>query len=180
MSNSPWSWLTPRKDELSTMTPLEVEQVFDAELAKLDAGLFARVSDELGERKVVISAGRKAELFDRVRELVAAAPKLPRWSIIALEPARGFEFEFQAGRHIDARALGFVPRKTDEGLVIRLLVPNPEHEGWVGIAWQIVEAGIGEEAAARIAGLEIDARGSDDDHVLAIESLAGYVARHGG
>ena len=178
MSDSPWSWLVSRKDELQAMTPAEAEAVFRAELAKLDAGLDADVSDELGERKVVVSANRDAALFDRVRELVAAAPAMPRWSFSALRPARGFEFEFHAGRNIDARALGFVPRQTDEGLVVRLLVPNPEFEGWADIAWQIVEAGIGEEAAARIAGLEVDARGAEDDHVLAIESLPKYVARH--
>ena len=33
-------------------------------------------------------------------------------------------------------------------------------------------------AAARTASLEIDARGAEDDHVLAIESLGNYIERH--
>ena len=56
-------------------------------------------------------------------------------------------------------------------------MPNPEWERWADIAWQIVESGIGEEAAAGIASLEVGARG-DDDHVMAIESLGNYIKRH--
>ena len=171
---SPWSWLRPRQAELAAKSPTEVEQAI---AAAIDDDLDVEVRDEDGERQIVISANRDASRFDRVRELVAAAPSIPRWRFVALRPARGWEFEFHTDRRVDARALGFAPRKTDAGLVIRLLVPNPEWERWADIAWQIVESGIGEEAAAGIASLEVGARG-DDDHVMAIESLGNYIKRH--
>ena len=175
MTDEPlWSWLIARQDELSVTRPAEVA---DAIAAELDDDLAVEVRDDLGERRVVISANRDAARFDHVRALVAAAPRLSRWRFIALRPAQGWDFEFHTDRRIDARALAFAPRKTDAGLAVRLLVPNPEWAGWGDVAWQIVESGIGEEAAARIVNLEVGAR-ADDDHVMAIETLANYVKRH--
>lgn len=178
MSTEDWAWLPPRRDELVAKSPEAAAEIITAELAKLDPKLEAEVSDDGAWRQVRICAGRQAELFDRARELAASAPAIPRWSFTALRPARGFEFEFEAGRRIDARALSFEGRETDDGLVIRLLVPNPEFDGWEAIGWQIIEAGIGEEAAARIAALEIGTRDDESGHVLALESLGRYVERH--
>jgi hypothetical protein len=181
-SKADWSWLEARREVLSGLAPEAAAELLNEGLAKIDERLEAEVSDEHGTRQVVISANRQADAFDLVRRLVASAPSLPRWKFTALRPARGFEFEFEfeaGGRRIDARALGFVPKKTEgEGLTIRLLVPNPEFEAWPAVAWQIIEAGIGEEAAARLAGVEVGTR-EDDDHVLGLESLPGYVKRHG-
>jgi len=177
MSDSNWAWFDGRRDELERMSPSAAAEAIGAEIAKLDERLAVEVADVEGRRRVIISANREAALFERVRELVASAPDLPAWDFVALRPGQGFEFEFQAGRRIDARALSFVARKTDEGVVIRLLVPNPEHQGWADIAWQIIEAGIGEQAAASLAGLEVGKR-EPDDHARPLEALAGYLQRH--
>ena len=65
-------------------------------------------------------------------------------------------------------------------LAIRLLVPNPQLPEWSQIAVQILEVGLGEEAAARIGHIEIGKRGPDSENVHRLESLPDYVARHPG
>lgn len=179
MGNEDWAWLLPRRDELRARSPDAVAEILTEELAKLDERLEVEVSDDGTSRRIIISAGRQVGAFDRVRSLVASAPAIPRWAFVALRPARGFEFEFHAGRRIDARALSFQPLRAEDGrLSIRLLVPNPQFEGWSDIGWQVIEAGVGEEAAARLAGLEIGTREAGSDDVYPLESLGGYIERH--
>ena len=97
MSDTRWSWLQARADEVQTMRP----------------GL--------------------------VRELVASAPSLPRWSFRALRPAQGFDFEVQAGPlTFSAKQLSFQALSAEQApsqLAIRLLVPNPQLEAWTEIGF---------------------------------------------
>lgn len=182
MSKVDWGWLQERLSEVQAMSAEAAAEVLEAGVAAIDGRLGVEVSDVEGTRHVVVTAGGDAEAFATARAVVAAAPSLPGWSFEALRPAQGFEFEVTAGSLVfDAKALSFQPLPPDQAptqLAIRLLVPNPELEAWGEIGLQIIEAGIGEEAAARIAYLEIDRREPDAENVYAIESLAGYVERH--
>ena len=179
MSDSPWSWLGAQADALEGMGPEAAAEVFNTELRKLDPRLEVEVADAEGRRHVVISANGTAELFATVDGLVESAPRMPAWKFIALRPGRGFEFQFEAGGRIDARALSFDARKTDAGIALRLLVPNPEFEGWADIAPQIIEAGIGERATATLASIEVSKR-EPEDHARALETLEGYLQRNAG
>ena len=182
MSDARWSWLVARAAEVSAMGPDAVAELLSEELAKIDDRIAAEVHDVEGTREVMITAGGEADAFPLVRELVASAPALPRWSFSAFRPGRGFDFEVHAGPMVfDAKQLGFQPLSADEApsqLAIRLLVPNPQLEEWAEIVLQIIEAGVGEEAAALIAYLEIDKRRDDSKNVFALESLPGWIERH--
>ncbi len=182
MSKIDWGWLQGRLSEVEAMAAEAAAEVLERGVAAIDERLGAEVSDVEGTRRVVITAGGDAEAFAIAREVVAAAPSLPNWSFVALRPGQGFDFEVSAGSLVfDAKALSFQPLSAEEApmqLAIRLLVPNPELEEWSEIGLHLIETGIGEEAAARIAYLEIDRREPDSANVFAIESLAGYVERH--
>ncbi len=152
------------------------------QIAAVDARLGIEVADRDGTREVLVTAGGDAEAFGLVRALVEAAPGWPDWSFVGLRPARGFEFDVDAGGMVfAARALSFQPLSADEApsqLAIRLLVPNPQLPEWSEIGLQILETGVGEEAAARVTYLEIGKREDDADNVYALESLPGYIERH--
>ncbi len=183
MSGTDWSWLKGRENELRGMSPEAASNALTLGLASVDERLGAEVSDQSGTREVVVTAGGEVDAFAAARRVVESAPALAGWTFVALRPGHGFDFEVDAGGlRFEAKALSFMPLPTDEApsqLAIRLLVPNPQLEEWSSMGWQIIEAGIGEEAAARIAYLEIGTRDDDSTNVYALESLPGYVQRHG-
>ena len=162
------------------MKPDAVAEVLGEGLATIDERLAAEVQDVEGTREVVITAGGEADAFELVRELVASAPSMPRWSFRALRPAKGFDFDIQAGpMQFAAKQLSFQPLPdAPSQLAIRLLVPNPQIEAWAELGLQILEAGVGEDAAAQIAYLEIGKRDDDSHDVFALESLPGWIERH--
>lgn len=184
MSKLDWGWLLGRLSEVRAMGADAAAEVLERGLAAFDERLGAEVTDEGGRRQVVVTAGGDAEAFDAARRVVASAPSIPGWEFVALRPARGFDFEVQAGDLVfDAKELSFQVLSSAEAptqLAIRLLVPNPWLEEWAEMGLRIIETGIGEEAAARIGYIEIDRREPDSDKVFAIESLPGWVQRHSG
>ncbi len=183
MSDPDWNWLLTRKDEVAGMSAEAATEVVDAGVTAHDPRLGAEVSDSGGTRQVLVTAGGDADAFAVVHRLVAAAPSWAGWSFIALRPGQGFDFDVDAGGMMfAAKALSFQPLSAEQApsqLAIRLLVPNPQLPEWAEIGLQVIEAGVGEEAAARIAYLEIGKRDADADDVYALESLPGYIERHG-
>jgi hypothetical protein len=184
MSKIDWGWLQGHLPEIQAMSAEAAAEVLEHGVAAIDERLGVEVSDENGTRQVVVTAGGDAEAFELAHRVVAAAPSLPGWSFVALRPAQGFDFEVTAGSLVfDAKALSFQPLSEQEAptqLAIRLLVPNPQLEEWSEMGLRIIETGLGEEAAARIAYLEIGHREADSENVFAIESLPGYIERHSG
>lgn len=180
MSKADWSWL--KTDEVATAGIEEVTTTLEAGLQAVDERLGVEVSDDEGTRTVIVTAGGDADAFGLVRRLVEQAPRIPRWTFVALRPAGDFDFEIESGgRRFGVKALSFQPIEipgTPGQLGVRLLVPNPQLEEWSETALQIIEVGLGEELAARIATIEIDERKPDAENVYPLESLPGYVARH--
>jgi hypothetical protein len=178
-----WSWLEGRVPEVSAMGADAAAEVLEQGVSAIDERLGVEVHDVEGTRRVVVTAGGDAEAFDLVRQLVAAAPAIPGWQFVALRPGQGFDFEVQVGgRVFDAKELSFQPLSPDQAptqLAIRLLVPNPWEEEWSELGLRIIENGLGEEAAARIGYMEIDRREADSENVFPLESLPGWVQRHG-
>ena len=182
MSTAEWSWFSAREGELRGMSPEAASEAITSGLAAIDERMGAEVSDASGTRTVVITAGGEVDVFGAVRRTVESAPSVPGWTFVAFRPARGFEFQVDAGGMVfEAKALSFMPLRPDEAPsqpAIRLLVPNPKLEAWAEIGLQIIEAGVGEELAARITYLEIGTRDEDSHDVYGLESLGGYLERN--
>jgi hypothetical protein len=182
MSKVDWGWLQGRLAEVQAMDADAATEVLERGVSGIDPRLGVEVSDVSGTRRVLVTAGGDVEAFDSARAVVAAAPAIPGWEFVALRPAQGFDFEVNAGTLVfDAKELSFQPLPSEEAptqLAIRLLVPNPQLEEWSEMGLRIIETGIGEEAAARIAYLEIGRREPDSQNVYALESLEGWVQRH--
>ena len=182
MSKVDWGWLTGRLREVQAMGAEAASEELERGVAAIDERLGVEVSDEGGIRRVIVTACGDHEAFDAARSVVAAAPSIPGWEFVALRPAKGFDFEVEAGDMVfDAKELSFQALTSEEAptqLAIRLLVPNPWLEEWAEMGLRILETGLGEEAAARIGYIEIDKREPDSEKVFALESLPGWVERH--
>ena len=108
-----WSWVVANEPTLRTVGDHHAP-ILDELLEQLHAyspGLFFELGGIAGETtELIISAEGKAERFDAVKALVAAAPPLDGWEFIAFKPAHGFTFVTEHGRaRIDAAKARFLP-----------------------------------------------------------------------
>jgi len=95
-----WAWFATHSDRLLAVTSAD-EPVCDElmrQLQKVGGGLWFEFGpDEAGRREFVVSADGARELFPAVRRLVAAAPDLTRWTVIAFRPRKGTDFVIEMG-----------------------------------------------------------------------------------
>jgi hypothetical protein len=64
------------------------------QLKVLNDGLWFEFSEPNGEdREFIITAEGRSESFGLVETIVARAPRIPGWRIIALKPPMGFDFK---------------------------------------------------------------------------------------
>ncbi|MFT3686106.1 MAG: hypothetical protein QM783_14495 [Phycisphaerales bacterium] len=157
-----WSWFRQNKARLDLLDDPD-EPLWDealAELAKVHPDLrFALSSLEDApkgaDRELVLTASCDIELFATVDALVAAAPKLPGWTWVALKPPMGFDFESEyEDLTLDPAEMWFFPVRDSarpRQLALRIAVPGitrrREQQYFEAVA-MILETGLGERDAA--------------------------------
>lgn len=163
-SSSPfWAWFAVEQGRLADQViehPETVMEEIQKRLAEHEPQLLAELSlgeHRLGPHGLVISADGRAELFPKVRQLVAAAPKLERWDVIAFRPRHEPSFP------VEPDGSGFVPGdftfrevgraggKLRLEVAIRGLTPE-NHQVLVRVAFMLMQAAIGEVATAERIG----------------------------
>jgi len=179
-----WRWVSEASAELLEADGQHVADEIEQRLSEIDKRLGVEISGPAEPREMIITAWSDPSAFAAVRELVAAAPALPGWRIIALKPPRGFEFGIDLdGLKVDANELRFEPLGAPEDpklLGIRIYVPSAgdDDDERLGRALPLIlESGIGEEAAAQIDHSEYVA-GAGDETALPIRELLRYVRWH--
>ena len=181
-----WEWMSDRSAELLEADGQEVADRIEERLRAIDERIGVEVSQPAETREMIITAWSDRAAFDAVRDIVAAAPPLEGWEIIALKPPRGFAFEINLdGLHIDASELMFDPLSAQEDpklLGVRVYVPgaadDDDDERLNRALPLILETGIGEEAAAQIDHSDFIAGPPQDNKALPIEQLLPYVQWH--
>jgi hypothetical protein len=180
-----WQWMSENSGELLQADGPSVADQVEERLRAIDERLGVEVSDPGEVRELIVTAWSQSAAFGAARQLVAAAPKLDGWQIIALKPPRGFSFGINLdGLHIDASELQFDPLSAEENpklLGVRVYVPSAtddEDERLARALPLILEAGIGEEAAAAIDHTDFVAGPPTDANALPIEELLRYVQWH--
>jgi hypothetical protein len=106
-----WAWFSATSSELTSVkTGKEpVCKTLSAELSKVDKGLTWEFGPtEKGVREFTVSADGAKALFPRVKAIVAAAPPLPTWKILA----------FRQRKSIDGMSLTVDSAKLDVGKVL--------------------------------------------------------------
>jgi hypothetical protein len=170
--------LAPRLAELITAEDAIYDRLL-AQLHRVDSGLFIEVSadsDEPGlviERELVITADGNSELFALADAVVAAAPRLPGWSILALKPRQGFpESVTWEGVSINIADVVFDPITPEDSseLVLQLFVPGigePEVDSAHNALLRALDHALGErEFAASVQYTEVvPLHGPGDDYI---------------
>ena len=158
-----WKWFEQHLERLRTLEgEALVNEVYDR-LTQVDARLGIEVAskpDRDGNREFIITAYALRDAMPAAVDLAARAPHLPGFKVIGLRPAKGFTFSFKnekGGCH--GRDLRFVARRDGETTRLQLRIPAPVSELPHGqreqLGWQIINAGLGEQLAAKIDELEV-------------------------
>ena len=187
-----WTWFEGEHDRFRSIDKAkdgeELLDLFLAHLHEFDSELYFEVSQPLddGSNELIISAEGIRAKFPKVEALVAAAPKLPKWQIIAFKPALGFDFVHEYGElKIDPRKLWFLPltAKTDPSILgLRIGLPDFDEDAEDKIknsVWIILDTGLGEKTCAdRIRHLEVVAlpEKPEDEGFIELPELPDYLA----
>jgi hypothetical protein len=114
--------------------------------------LFFQIGGDVnGKRELIISAEGDINYFAEVEKLVAEAPKLEYWEIIAFKPARGPGFVTKYGDiEIATSKVWFLPLKNEneKGLGLRLYVKDYDSQKelqYLEAAYQMLDNILGEK-----------------------------------
>jgi len=160
-----WKWFaanSPRLREFET----DQERVFSSlekELHRVHRGLlfeFGPVDEETGRRHLAISADGITEVFPAVEKLVAAAPDLPGWRILAFRQRTGTDMRIKfADVELSADDIRFVAEREPTGTVgLTLFVRGLTEETqamYMGAVFLLLDSALGEyDVATKIGGIE--------------------------
>ncbi len=179
-------WLSENAARLLAAPAAEAADEIGDHILELDDRLGIEVGDPGPDepqdtpRELVLTAFSDRSAFSLVKEIADTLAAIPGWTIVALKPPRGFEFTTAIGdSELQASTLEFRPT-SDDSRAIQLLVPaglliHVAVEDQAEIGWLIIEAGIGEELASSLTGVELIAR-LETSPRWPMSALAGYVA----
>jgi hypothetical protein len=182
-----WSWLVTHEARIRRDRSEAVLDEILAALHRYDPDLYFKIGGHPGGLvELVITAEGDRDHFDAVRALVAAAPAVAGWELIAFSPAQGFHFvtEWDAAR-IDTRGAWFLPlvapgRPHQLGLRIAVADYDPaDEQDWINAAHVVLDTALGELVAAeRIQHVEVVAvpPPSARDGYRPLEELTAYLA----
>jgi hypothetical protein len=95
-----WDWFVANEAQLFAIEsdPEALRRGLEGRLGAVHPRLTVDVGPlQAGKRELIIGAGGKVAAFETVRSLVAGAPGLPRWTVIALRPRRAPVLPVRAG-----------------------------------------------------------------------------------
>ncbi len=147
-----WQWFQANSAELLKVSTCQEPICKDlyARMKRVNPGLvyaFGPVRD--GGREFVVSADGNKSLFPIVQRLVAVAPRIPGWLIIAFRPATGFGMSTRIGEHsISPDDFWFSAKQNgvlvDLKLHVRLPDPAIDHQMVLRITFLLLDHGLGE------------------------------------
>lgn len=123
-----WKVVEARRKKLESIESAD-DPAYDAcleALQAIDEGLYLEISIDESPRELIVTAEGEKELFPRADAVVAAAPNLPGWTVLALKPKLGFpESAIWEDYEILLSDVRFEPLlEDDDELGIRFLVPG--------------------------------------------------------
>jgi len=114
-----------------------------------------------GARELTISADGDKSLFPVVRDLVAAAPKIDGWRILALRQPKGVHIALLNGVEVDPGKVRFVCQVEDQLAHLRLFIPDfkgKDDEARGGACFILLDSLIGEYLVeTAVGGIEFEA-----------------------
>lgn len=159
-----WKWFNANETKLFDFER-DQEATFDrlaAEMHKVDGDLsFEFGPKEHGKREFVISAGGIVRAFPKVEMLYAAAPVLPRWTIIKFRPRRE-PFDIQvADKNVRAAEVFAIVRPEGDKVSLTLMIPGyttAEHTAYATIGYLFLDQALGEfDVETRVGQIDFQA-----------------------
>lgn len=159
--NKFWAWLKANEKRLreAVVSPRQDDPLFDEVLEKLheenDQLFFLMGGDPKGSMEFIVTAEGDVDQFPAVEALVASAPQLAGWEIIAFKPPMGHELVLRhEGAVIDGEKTWF---KLDGGdIVLGCEGWTPKtREAYQFAAVQMLDAALGELLATQVESIEV-------------------------
>lgn len=190
-----WNWFKENEENYFSFhqqNEVTKEILIEHFLDKLHAfcdGLYFKMGGFPGEKQqLIITAEGDIDYFEKVEELVSAAPKFKDWDIIPFKPALEGEFivEYE-GIELDSSELWFLPMQNHEdpkqfGLILGIPNFDPEErDRYLGAAYQLLDTLIGEKTTTEdIHFLDLDLlpENPEEDGYLNVSELKRYIDWH--
>lgn len=188
-----WEWFEANNtkylflNDIDEEVKKEILEELLAELHKFSDKLFFELGHhpDKPEQEFVITANGDVNYFDKVEELVAVAPELRDWEILAFKPAMGFEFSIDYnGLNFDPAEAWFQPLELESrplDLGIRVCYPNydeSKRDDFFNASFLILDAALGEKITALdIKYLDVDKLPEDPEAegMLPLKQLSEYI-----
>lgn len=158
-----WAWFKTNSDKYYHLNQLsdvkEKENLLEIFLKQLHIycdNLFFEIGGIANEvQELIISAAGNKDYFDKVERLVAKAPKMHDWQIVAFKPSMGIDFvsEYEDVK-LDPKQIWFLPLENENDpkeLGLRICLPNynPKKEKvFIAGCYQLFDTILGEKSAA--------------------------------
>ena len=182
-----WSWFMNWACEMDTSEvarKMLLEQLSD-KLRQVDERLSYEVCLNCMPREFVLTVNGRVDLFDLADRMVAVAPPIDGWAIIALKPAAGFSFRTTyEGIEYDPKTMWFLPLTSESNpgaIGIRVGIPDydPSRERQArNVVDIILRTGLGERSAAvdvqhvEVGSLPVKLA---EEGFIELPELAGYI-----
>jgi hypothetical protein len=132
-----WSWFNLNNKKYLFLNQIDSEEVkekllddFNIELHKYCENLFFEIGGHLDQtQELIITAEGNKEYFQKVDDLVASAPKIKDWDIVAFKPPmdKGFIINIE-GKEFDPSKIIFIPlNNKDRPTAIGMHVCYPDY-----------------------------------------------------
>jgi hypothetical protein len=190
-----WEWFVKNQNKYLFLNQVESDvkenllNEFANQLHKFCENLFFQIGGHPDQtQELIITAEGNIEYFDKVEELINAAPKLKDWNFIAFKPPMEFGFK-STYQNItsDSKDLWFLPLQDSsnpKSLGIRIGFPNYEsskEKEFTFIAFLMLDTILGEKSTALdINYLDVDILPDDPDNngFIHLSELKDYVTWH--
>jgi hypothetical protein len=158
-----WKWFVAHKDEVAAVKRAD-EPIADelaAQLRKIDKDVTFELAVATKDRELIVSAGGIRSAFPAVKRLVAAAPTIEGWTIIAFRPRKVADFTVELGdgtslapAALTFRALGAAKGKV--GIAIYVEGANPVSQQTKTAVYLLLDAALGElDVETRLGEIDI-------------------------
>lgn len=150
-------------------------------LQEIDEGLFFEFAVSPGDCELIVTAEGEKSLFSLVEEIVAAAPVIEGWRILALKPKLGFPGSIVwDGCQVAIEEVVFDPLENEsDELGLRLLVPglvDQDADRVHNALLRAIDHGLGErEFAEAVAYTEVAALEGAADEFIPLIDLESFI-----